>query len=282
MSVQTSNRFTTGEFARLCGVTKHTLFHYDEMGIFRPSLKGENGYRYYSLPQLEVFHVITTLRELGMPLREIKAYLDRRSPGELVRLLEREEQALTEKLSVLRRMRRLVRRKAALTREAMETDPDTILLKEEDEAYFVMTPAGSFATSRDTAQALSTHLRWCAEHGISSPYAIGSAIPLEEARAGNFDTGYSHVYTRVDRPPRGVAVCTRPAGTYLTACHVGGYERVGETYGQILRYARDGRLALRGPFYEDSLLDELSVTGYDNYILQMSIFAEPESRGPWV
>lgn len=274
MSAQSANRFTTGEFAKLCGVTKHTLFHYDEMGVFRPGLKGENGYRYYSLPQLEVFHVIATLRELGMGLREIKAYLDRRSPEELVRLLEREERALGEKLAELRRMRDLVRRKAALTREAMAADRTAIVWKEEREAYFVMTPAGSFATSRETAESLAGHVRYCEDHGIYSPYALGSIIPLAAAAAGNFDTGYSHVYTRVDRPPRGVAVYTRPGGTYLAACHVGGYERVGETYGRMLRYAGEKGLPLKGPFFEDSLLDELSVPGYDNYVLQMSVLIE--------
>ena len=44
---QPQGHFTTGEFARLCGVSKHTLFHYDEMGVFSPSGRGENGYRYY-------------------------------------------------------------------------------------------------------------------------------------------------------------------------------------------------------------------------------------------
>ena len=63
--------FTTGEFAALCGVTKHTLFHYDALGILSPARVGENGYRYYAPQQLEVFHVIETLRELDMPLSEI-------------------------------------------------------------------------------------------------------------------------------------------------------------------------------------------------------------------
>ena len=75
--------FTTGEFAARCGVTKHTLFHYDQLGIFSPVLKEENGYRFYSYAQIEVFHVISTLKELDIPLKEIKAYLDRRSPEEL-------------------------------------------------------------------------------------------------------------------------------------------------------------------------------------------------------
>ena len=32
--------------ARLCGVTKHTLFHYHQIGVFSPAVTGENGYRY--------------------------------------------------------------------------------------------------------------------------------------------------------------------------------------------------------------------------------------------
>ena len=82
--------FTTGEFARLCGVKRHTLFHYDEIGIFSPALRGENGYRYYAPAQIEVFHVIAALKELGMPLAEIRSYLDRRSPAALLERLDRE------------------------------------------------------------------------------------------------------------------------------------------------------------------------------------------------
>ena len=38
----------TGEFAKLVGVTKHTLFYYDKIGLFSPEIKLENGYRFYS------------------------------------------------------------------------------------------------------------------------------------------------------------------------------------------------------------------------------------------
>lgn len=61
---------TTGEFARLAGVTKHTLFYYDEIGLFSPEVKTENGYRYYSIAQLDVFDVIYTLKELGCLLKK--------------------------------------------------------------------------------------------------------------------------------------------------------------------------------------------------------------------
>ena len=62
----------TGEFAKLVGVTKHTLFYYDKIGLFSPEIKLENGYRFYSFDQLDVFDVIQTLRELDVSLEEIK------------------------------------------------------------------------------------------------------------------------------------------------------------------------------------------------------------------
>ena len=37
-------RLTTAQFARLHEVNKRTLHYYDEIGLFRPLTKAENGY----------------------------------------------------------------------------------------------------------------------------------------------------------------------------------------------------------------------------------------------
>ena len=72
MEKQSELYFTTGEFARILGVGKHTLFHYDEIGLFSPAIKEENGYRYYFVWQMDTFEVIRALQKLGMSLGEIK------------------------------------------------------------------------------------------------------------------------------------------------------------------------------------------------------------------
>ena len=64
--------FTTGEFAKLWGVKKQTLFHYDEIGIFKPAIKKPNGYRYYSYQQFEVFGVISVLRKWECHCKKLK------------------------------------------------------------------------------------------------------------------------------------------------------------------------------------------------------------------
>ena len=89
---------TTGEFARLAGTTKHTLFHYDKIGLLSPERKSTNQYRYYAASQLEIFDVITILKEIGMPLEEIKSYLDNRTPKLFLELLEKETFAIEKRI----------------------------------------------------------------------------------------------------------------------------------------------------------------------------------------
>ena len=70
---------TTGEFAKVVGVIKHTLFHYDKIGLFSPEVKLANDYRYYTVQQLDLFEVISILRELEMSLSDIKQYIEKKS-----------------------------------------------------------------------------------------------------------------------------------------------------------------------------------------------------------
>lgn len=264
---------TTQEFADLCGVSKHTLFHYDALGIFCPAVRGGNGYRYYSPAQLEVFQVIAGLKELDMPLSEIKAYLDRRSPRELVTLLTEKAQELRGKIDVLSRVENLIRQKAALTERVLGADLSSIAVTWEEEQYLVLTPVRPLMDERDIAYSVAEHVRYCESHGIYSAHSMGSLIEREAAGRGD-SAGYSHFYTQVDERPSGLSYDVRPPGKYLVAYHTSGYDNVFDTYRRMLKYGDMQGLLLGGFFYEDTLLDELSVRGYDKYVLRLSIAVE--------
>ena len=113
------NYFTTGEFARICGVKKQTLFHYDDIGIFRPAITGENGYRYYSYTQIETFAVLMALRDLNVPLKEIKEHMDHRSPQALIQLLEERREEVDEMIRKLQWSKKFINTKIELTREGL-------------------------------------------------------------------------------------------------------------------------------------------------------------------
>ena len=64
------------EFSRLTGIARDNLRFYDRIGLLKPALRGENGYRYYTREQLLKLDLILLFIELGIPLREFNRYTD--------------------------------------------------------------------------------------------------------------------------------------------------------------------------------------------------------------
>ncbi|MEE0421154.1 MAG: MerR family transcriptional regulator [Lachnospiraceae bacterium] len=65
-----------GEFSNICKVSTKTLRYYAEIGLLLPNeINPENGYRYYSIEQLETMLMINRLKSYHFSLEEIKAIL---------------------------------------------------------------------------------------------------------------------------------------------------------------------------------------------------------------
>ncbi len=93
------SKYTTGELARLCGVTVRTVQYYDTRGILTPSELSEGGRRLYSEDDAKRMRVICFLRELGLPIDSISQLLSEDDPGSVISLLlDQQEAALREEL----------------------------------------------------------------------------------------------------------------------------------------------------------------------------------------
>ena len=56
---------TIGQMARLNHVSEQTLRLYDNIGLFSPSHRGENGYRYYDIKQSAVLDIYPVYEKSG-------------------------------------------------------------------------------------------------------------------------------------------------------------------------------------------------------------------------
>ena len=66
-----------GEFSKICQVSTKTLRYYAEIGLILPDeINLENGYRYYSIDQLETMLFINRLKSYNFSLEEIKEILE--------------------------------------------------------------------------------------------------------------------------------------------------------------------------------------------------------------
>ena len=94
------SKYTTGELAKLCGVTVRTVQYYDSRGILIPTELSEGGRRLYTDDDLRRLRIICFLRDMGLPIDAIARLLAEEEPGRVVELLlEQQEQAVRQELA---------------------------------------------------------------------------------------------------------------------------------------------------------------------------------------
>lgn len=94
------SKYTTGEIAKLCGVSVRTVQYYDDRNILIPSELSEGGRRLYTEDDLKRMHIICFLREAGLPINSIAALFAEAKPENIISiLLDEQEQLLLEELS---------------------------------------------------------------------------------------------------------------------------------------------------------------------------------------
>ncbi len=85
---------TVNEVSKLTGVSVRTLHYYDEIGLLRPAVTTNAGYRLYDDASLERLQQILLFKELEFSLKDIKKIIDcpgfdrKRALAEQIRLLK--------------------------------------------------------------------------------------------------------------------------------------------------------------------------------------------------
>lgn len=121
-------QYTTGEIARLCGVSVRTVQYYDSRGILTPGALSEGGRRLYSEGDVRRLRIICFLRGIGLSIGSIAELLAEEDPGSVIALLlqqqrEQLESEVREKraqLDVLEGMEREIRAMDSFTVESIQ------------------------------------------------------------------------------------------------------------------------------------------------------------------
>ena len=94
------SKYTTGELAKLCGVSVRTVQYYDSRNILVPSELSEGGRRLYSEDDLKRMRVICFLREAGVSINAIGQLFAEEHPEKVISiLLDQQVQSLREEIA---------------------------------------------------------------------------------------------------------------------------------------------------------------------------------------
>ena len=95
-----------------------------------------------------MFDLITTLKEVGLSLEEIKNYMDERDTDAFMELLKEQDKLLKQKIEVLTRRRRLLRNTLKMTKEAFDVQENTISIEDAGEEYFIISDRPKITVKR--------------------------------------------------------------------------------------------------------------------------------------
>lgn len=267
----------TGDFARLCGTNKRTLIHYDEIGLFKPAYTDDRGYRYYSESQFDVFFTINCLSKLGMPLKEIGAFLNHRNPQALKKLLLEQREEVLKEEERIRKTRQVIETKLALVslQEKLESNQagsstEHIFQEYTPEEYMILSDPLNTNDHEAIIHTLCSHIGYCNKNNLNAGHPYGAMLDVSELRQGHLDT-YAYFFTKVIDRPEDFPFHIKPAGTYAVAYLKGDYYDSEETYRKLFQWIDENGFRTEQYSYKEAIIDELAADSSEEYLTKISV-----------
>jgi DNA-binding transcriptional MerR regulator len=246
---------TVGEFSRLTHLTVKALHHYHQVGVLEPAVIDPfTGYRYYAARQVEVAHLVRRLRQVRMPVAQVRAVLA--APDEPARLaeiaahLDRLRRELTETAAAVASLQSLLTAGATTQTIAYRSAAEQRCL------------ALTGEVDRDgiTPWCARAYPRLYATAGRLAATVTGPGAALYDGTW--FETGGGRVTALVPvraRPPTAaeqatgdpeVRWLTVPGQRLAVAQHCGPFADLDRTYGTLGRHVLEHGLSTAGPIRE--------------------------------
>lgn len=261
---------TTGEFAKACGVSKYTLFHYDEIGILQPGYVNEKGYRFYSVKQFYTYHIIETLQKAGTPLREIKEYLREKNPARFLSILKQKSTQLRLEQKKIAQMQRLLQTTYDMTESALQAVCDAPFVEECEEEYLIAVALSSKGYEKEDTKIIGEHFDYLLRHDIQYEYPTGVIISQSHLQQRIYNLP-DYFYNKLIGKQKDKRLHIKPKGTYAVINHKGSYGTLPQSYEMLCHYIEEQRLSIIGNGYEQEILCYLAVEDPAEYIIRIAI-----------
>ncbi|MFS0869091.1 MerR family transcriptional regulator [Paenibacillus xylanilyticus] len=269
MAEKYTQHFTTSEFARMCGVTKHTLFHYDDIGLLKPDYTNSKGYRFYSLQQFYIVDVIHVLKRAGSSLQEIKSFIQNQNKSRLIELFELKLKDLEVERHRINQMQRLLTGAIEMTQQAAEASPDRPYLEETEEEFFIVVRLEEGEGDKEFSYKLIEHRNRCESDQINYEFPLWTIVSQDHFEADQYYPDYFG--NKTEATIEGESVFIKPAGLYAVMEHRGSYESMPVTYALLKQYIQAQSLTICGHAYAVELLSYFTENNPDDYIIKIYV-----------
>ena len=218
------------ELAKLFDLCPDTLRYYEENGLLHP-VRGENRYRMYGIQDVCTLNIIRSLRELDLPTREIGAYLEHRSVGETLELLDREEGLLKRRMEELEAARKEAAERRARLERYRAVEAGIVELVREPARPYVFLEKDFILEKEIDFQLKRLEQRHQNYIQVIGSQCMGAQVDEESLKKGIFNH-FSRVFFLTS--PGLPFDDELPAGEYARLYYRGEYDRLEEHWKKLL------------------------------------------------
>lgn len=269
-----NDKYTIAEISRFLNISKSALRYYDSIGLCKPSARDTNtGYRYYEYNQLFQLNMIGKLKKLQLSLEQIKAHSSAKNVASLEKLLLERRSIIEAELAEL----------SELNRQNEELIDKIELSKHKSSAFEVRQYPERYLY-RMNINFSSEDLYACIKLLYSSYIKALHDRPsydkgeiLLEIHQENLENRHFQTYNSIGffvKPFPGMEtkrLSSIPAGTFIVACHTGGYQTISRTYRKLWNYIEKQGLTVTGNSIETSIINISMTNNPKEFLTEIQI-----------
>lgn len=263
---------TVSQFAKLCGTTRDTLRHYYEQKIITPRVDPENGYHYYSPAQISSFFFITTMRQAGCSIQEIRDMIYISSKEAITKLanakildMQRELFLINKKISALHLGMWILNTCEEHGYNKVFTDfiPDISIsstpIRDSNTAYHVADIAGD----------ISVHLAKTSGDKTLSSFPTGVTMSYENMRKKRYV--YNNIVSLSFLPADNENTFSLPSNNVVACYHGHGSTDIDKIYEKMVSYIKRHGLTAVSDLFIVSLINLYSKEKQHTYFKYLFI-----------
>lgn len=211
----------------------------------------------------------------SMSLKDIADIIQNRNPKELLYILRKRLMCINKIIAEQLEAQKLIMTLQDTIEEAGEIDEDKITVSWMPKKNILLGPHNDYSkgkNSRADFEALLKFYEYCGKKAphINLNYSVWGFYSKERIEKGDWiypDKFYLYTPDGSDEKPEGEYVIGYTRGYY-------GYPCTDELYKRIMKYIVENNLELYGDSYEEYLLNEISVSNPNNYLIRVSILVK--------
>ena len=264
--------YKTGEVAKMFSIKKDTLFYYDRSGLFATKYrKGNTRYRYYDSSQIKILDTILSLREMDIPIEQLRQYLEDINNNSFLDLMELENKKLDAKIQDLTIKRKIIAELSKKMKKAMECEYDKLYIIEEMPRYYLSLPIKKRGKSIEEDWNKAYEEFW---NSVDSNEIItnGSILPKENFLAGKYsELSYITGFTirKSDK-----STCKGLYANFYIKCAYSDLVNKYKLFQEAL--SKEGYMPV-SDVHEEYIITSLSEKNEENFVTLLSVMVEKGS-----